>query len=364
MKSSKIICSILSILIILLFVGCSQQEPEKRDIKAEPINMAAIVQEIGKTRLPKGYYFSELTGLPISTDIQNHRPIAVCIDNEIIAWDHYGTAEADIIYEMMNNTHNGRITRFLAFYKDYDQIPQIGNVRSSRPSHYPIMAEYNAFLCHDGGPKYVKDFYGKDYAKQRFNGIFSRVPNGKNYEYTEYILAGEITSLIESRGYSPDYNECAPERDSHFLFVEYLTETDLSQYDSRIQALRVDLPFPHNQSELRYNAETGTYDYYGYGKLHRDADDKEVLTFKNVLLQDATFFVYDDHGYMRYNEVDSGRSGWYITNGYAIPVTWSKTSEKGITKFYDLNGNEILLNRGKTYVGVIPSDGWSGVVIE
>ena len=251
-----------------------------------------------------------------------------------------------------------------AFYKDYDSIPQIGNVRSSRPSHFVIMSEYNAFLCHDGGPKYVKDFYSKGYAKMRFNACFSRVPNGKSYEYTEYILAGEIKSLIEKYNYSPDYNEYKPERDSHFLFVDYGTETDLSQYSNRMSGLRADLPFPHNESELVYNPETGTYDYYGYGILHTDADDDEVLTFKNVLLQNTTWFEYDNHGYMRYNEVDSGRSGYYLTNGYCIPVTWTKTSETGITRFFDMDGNEIHLNRGKTYVGMIPNDGWNSMVIE
>ena len=364
MRSRKLLCAIMSVLILLLSAGCSSQEPQKKEIKAEPINMAAILTEEGKYRAPQGTYFSELTGLPISDELKDKRPIAVCIDNEIIAWNHYGTAEADIIYEMMNSTHNGRITRFLAFYKDYDNIPQIGNIRSSRSSNYPIMAEYNAFLCHDGGPKYVKDFYAKGYAKQRFNGCFSRVPNGKNYEYTEYILAGEISELIAKRGYSPYYNEYRPERDSHFLFVDYGTETDLSQYAERVTGLRIDLPFPHNQTELRYNAETGTYDYYGYGMLHIDEDDKEVLTFKNVLLQDATWFEYDNRGYMRYDEVATGRSGWYLTNGYAIPVTWSKTTETGITRFFDLNGNEILLNRGKTYVGIVPNDVWKSVVIE
>ena len=45
-----------------------------------------------------GLYISELTGLPISTTIQNQRPIAVMVDNEKTALQHYGTAEADIVY--------------------------------------------------------------------------------------------------------------------------------------------------------------------------------------------------------------------------------------------------------------------------
>ncbi len=56
---------------------------------------------------------SELTGLEISDALVNQRPVAVMVDNEKTALKHYGTGEADIVYEMMNSTANGRITRFI-----------------------------------------------------------------------------------------------------------------------------------------------------------------------------------------------------------------------------------------------------------
>ena len=45
------------------------------------------------------------------------------------------------------------------------------------------------------------------------------------------------------------------------------------------------------------------------------------------------------------------------------PITWSKTSEGGITKYYDGNGKEITLNPGKTYITLIPSDTWDSVTL-
>ena len=62
--------------------------------------------------VPDGQYLSELTGLPISEELRDHRPIAVMVDNESKALPHYGTADADIVYEMMNSTANDRFTRF------------------------------------------------------------------------------------------------------------------------------------------------------------------------------------------------------------------------------------------------------------
>ena len=61
----------------------------------------------------------------------------------------------------------------------------------------------------------------------------------------------------------------------------------------------------------------------------------------------------------------SGRDGYYITNGQAIEVTWTKSGESDITVYYDKKtGKEIELNTGKTYISLIPSDSWSDLVIK
>ena len=79
-------------------------------LMAEPIQ----VQAAGEV------YTSELTGLPISASLKDQRPIAVMVDNEKVALKHFGTAEADIVYEMMNSTANDRSTRLMCIYKDYN----------------------------------------------------------------------------------------------------------------------------------------------------------------------------------------------------------------------------------------------------
>ena len=62
-------------------------------------------------------YRSELTNELIDESLKNQRPIAVMVDNESIALPHYGLSQADVVYEMMNSTLNGRITRFMVLVK-------------------------------------------------------------------------------------------------------------------------------------------------------------------------------------------------------------------------------------------------------
>lgn len=310
--------------------------------------------------VPDGQYLSELTGLPIPEDLKMQRPIAVMVDNESKALPHYGTAEADIVYEMMNSTANDRITRLMCIYKDWEDLAQTGSIRSVRPTNILVAQEYDAVICHDGGPYYINDYFSR--YPYHFSGTFSRVNNGKAREFTEYILPGDLDRNFARSGYSKEYEE-APQ--SHFQFAPYGTTTNLDDWDADgvRTATHIELPFYHNQSKLIYNEETKTYDYYEYGKQHLDADTKKPLTFTNVLLQDCSFHQYDKNGYLIYNCIDKFRFAYYCTEGKDISILWTKEGEDGVTRFFDAEGEEIQINPGKTYIGIIPDDTWDEVKI-
>lgn len=306
-------------------------------------------------------YRSELTNEWIDIKLQKQRPVAIMVDNEKTALPHYGLTEADVVYEMMNSTANGRITRLMALVKDWEKITRFGNVRSTRSTNVLLAAEWNAVLCHDGGPFYINTYLSRDYSAN-LSGGFSRINNGKAREFTEYISAGELNKRFQKAGYSKEYN--AFYQGEHFNFSD--TEIDLSLKPNAIPCTEIALPFPHNQSKLVYNAATKTYDYYEYGKAHVDPQHNNAqLTFKNLLIQDTTFSQLDRNGYMIYNVIDTGRSGYYITNGKAIEIVWAKVGENTPTIYFDkLTGEQLQINTGKTYIALVPSDTWANVAIK
>ena len=304
--------------------------------------------------LPEGMYRSELTNELIDESLKNQRPIAVMVDNESIALPHYGLSQADVVYEMMNSTLNGRITRFMVLVKDWENIKQLGSIRSVRPTNILIASEWNAVICHDGGPFYI-DEYMADPSVDNFSGTFSRVDNGKSREYTEYILPGDLDKNFENSGVS---------KGPHYQFASESNPVDLSSASDAIDANTVDLPFPHNGSYLEYNADDQLYYYSEYGKAHVDpGNDNKQLCFKNLLIQSCGYTQYDEHGYLIFDCVSQG-GGYYVTNGKAIPVTWKKEKMTSPTRYYDAAGNEIKINTGKTYVGFVPVDDWLDLVIE
>lgn len=349
---------------------------EKDNTTTSGTNSSSAAEESKGTKeeevAPEHSYRSELTNEWIDEDLKDQRPIAVMVDNEKTALPHYGLTEADVVYEIMNSTLNDRITRFMVLVKDWESITQLGSIRSVRPTNFMLAAEWNAVLCHDGGPFFIDTWVAKDYTNN-FSGGFARFSNGKATEFTEYITYDKYTNSNKGKTYdglkqrfanskyTTTYNQYY--EGPHFQFAaDEQTFSDRSDADT---AAVVELPFPHNKSTLKYNESTGTYDYYEYGAAHLDPlHDSAQLTFKNVILQNTTFSELGE-GYLIYNAIDSGRDGYYITNGQAIEVTWTKSGESDITVYYDKKtGKEIELNTGKTYISLIPSDSWSDLVIK
>lgn len=369
----KTLAAILAATMIL--AGCGGSDEESSPIQSlEPVAVEDTPEPTGdvpeesetepeeEEETRDGMYRSELTNEWIDESLKDQRPVAVMIDNEKIALPHYGLTEADVVYEIMNSTENGRVTRLMALVKDWGKIQQMGSIRSTRPTNIFLTAEWNAVLCHDGGPFYIDDLIAQDYL-DNFSGTFGRVKNGKPTEFTEYILEGDLDKNFNSSKYSREYNEYYP--GEHLKFSNQ--EVDLSNEAGAIDCTEIQLPFPHNSSTLKYNAETGTYDYYEYGEAHLDPQhDNAQLTFKNLLIQNCTFTLLDKNGYMQYNVQDTtGRSGYYITNGKAIPINWYKQSDTAPTKFYKKGtSEEVELNTGKTYISLVPDDGWDDMVIK
>ncbi|MGL5260270.1 MAG: DUF3048 domain-containing protein [Lachnospiraceae bacterium] len=366
MKKQLIVA--LSVLIFSVAVmGCNKTEDIKTKVEETKIEDTEQEKEtqavVEDDSIPEGMYRSELTNELIDESLKEQRPIAAMVDNEKTALPHYGLSEADIVYEMMNSTKNKRITRLMVLVKDWAKIEQLGSIRSLRPTNILLAAEWNAVLCHDGGPFYNDPYLAEDYS-DNFSGTFSRVNNGKAREFTEYILAGDLEkNFSNSKKVDSTYNEHY--EGAHYQFATASNPIDFSDNESALDATEVKLPFEHNGSYLLYDEESKLYKYYEYGSAHLDPGNNNAqLSFKNLLIQSCTFSQYDENGYMIFNCIDSGKAGYYITNGKAIQVTWHKTSPTSPTQYFDADGKEITINTGKTYVALVPNDNWSELSIK
>ena len=54
--------------------------------------------------------------------------------------------------------------------------------------------------------------------------------------------------------------------------------------------------------------------------------------------------------------------GYYFHGGTYVPITWSKEKYNSEIKYYDQNGEELIVARGQSFLSVIPKTG--EIVIE
>ncbi len=379
MKKNLSILLVAALSLSMLLSGCKKKEEAKEqptEASEEPIIAVAPeepsseapaeeeeVEEEEVETPPDGMYASELTGEWIDESLKDQRPIAVMVDDEKTALPHFGISTSDIMYEMVNSTQNEGVTRFMVMVKDWGAIKQLGSIRSTRPTNLQIFPEWNAVLCHDGGPFWNDNFYKNPFV-ERFSGTFSRVDNGKPREFTEYILPGDLEKNFKNTGFSTTYNEYYTGL-PHYQFASHTKPNDLSQYSDAKTCEKISLPFHHNNPWLEYDSESKTYKYFQYNQKEVDAGNGNVqIAFTNLLLQNARLERLDDHGYMMYYPSESNRDGWFITQGKAIPVKWTKQNDLDATRYYDMDGNEIKINVGKTYVALIREEEWGDIVME
>ena len=107
----------------------SEETPPESEEFVGDMKKGGETHTIGERTEVNGQKQSYLTGEWKPTEVVDRRNMAVMIDNIKIALPQYGISQASIIYEA---PVEGRITRLMALFEDYDDLDHIGPVRSSR----------------------------------------------------------------------------------------------------------------------------------------------------------------------------------------------------------------------------------------
>ena len=335
-------------------ISQEKNPPIQNDLPAD------IVVEDDTFPPKEGMVRSRLTNEWVDAEVANTRPIAVMTPNESAAVPHYNLSKASIIYEA---NVEGRMTRMMAIYEDWQDLTKIGNVRSLRAYYAYWAFEWDAFIVHFGGPYFINDLLAEP-TTQNINGsnnlddaAFFRTTD-RQAPHNAYVSGKGIEDVTDQKGYSLSYRDLSKEK--HFTFAPKAEPNTLDQYGANAKsATYIDMSgcYPLTRCYFEYNEEDGLYYRSqhlsgGTDGPHIDAATGEQLKFKNILVQN-TYHEELGEGYLAFQCHDTTRDGWFFTNGKGIHVTWEKTSDYGATKYYDDNGNEIILNTGKTMICIV-----------
>lgn len=309
------------------------------------------------------------------------RPIAVMIDNHSGAWPQANLNKAYLVYEIIVE---GGETRLMAVFKGQD-LEKIGPVRSSRHYFLDYALENDAIYVHHGWSPQAQANIA-ELGVNNINGIqesskdFWRVKD-KSAPHNLFTSTASILKIAERKGYRTETTKesvlkyVATEfnlTDKYKLEkVEEIEETENSaeinkttekEDNTKTKAIVANIiTIPHSKLQTvkyEYNKETKTYDRYARGKIQTDYITGETVTTKNIIITMCdNYTLQDSENKGRQGLKNIGTfDGYYITNGTAIPIKCIKTSREVQTVYKDLDGNEINVNDGNTFINICPTD--------
>ena len=336
------------------------EEPEEEKIADTKTIKKRYVDENGEMQ-------SYLTGEWIDASVAQRRPMAVMLGNNKGILPQYGIGQAGIIYEA---PVEGRISRIMAMIEDYDELEFVGPVRSSRDYFvYEAMA-YDAIYCNWGlAVPYVEELLASDKIdniSQALLGIhnpysaafFRRDRPGYKQEYTGYMYIDGYSDGVAHYDYATEY------RNSFEQAFTFANDGWPATYDDHEDATKV---YPGGKSEsnrsgygshrpcFEYNAEDGLYYRYQFGAEHIDEYSGEQIAVANVVFKVCDGAARDENDYLIFGVHGTG-DAYIFTNGKVIEGTWSRETDSSANMFYDENGDEVILNQGKTWICCIWKD--------
>ena len=287
----------------------------------------------------------------------NDRPIAVMIDNNTNAWPHSSLEKAYIVYEIIVE---GGETRLMALFKGQD-LDKIGPIRSSRHYFLDYVLENDAIYVHFGwSPQAesqipslgINNINGLNYDSGKSRDDSDRFwrESKKSAPHNAYINTEKIAKIAEKLGY-----KTTSDKDSVLNYV-----ADEVNLEDGISAETISIPYSGTSNVIKYeyNAVNKVYEKYSKGKKQVAEGSGETLTTKNIIITFAENDNMNDgtsKGRQDLHNIGS-LDGYYITNGKAIKIKCEKASRGEQTVYKDLEGNEIKVNDGNTYIQICPID--------
>lgn len=342
MKSEKGGVKVLIAILVILIIVAGGILAYK--ITKDKVNIETVVEENNNDG---GVLTATIEEKKVQIFQGNDRPIAVMIDNHSDAWPQAGLQQAYMVYEIIVE---GGETRLMALFKGAN-LEKIGPVRSARHYFIDYAMENDAIYVHFGqSPQAESDI--KRFSINDINGIsedgttFWRVKD-KAAPHNAVTSTEKLLLSAKSKNYKTTSNE-----ESVLNYV-----TDEVNLEEGQEATTVTIPHSTLQTvKYEYDAENKVYKRYARNKEQTDWDTGDTITTKNIIITFCDNYTLEDsenkgrQGLKNIGTFD----GYYITNGKAIKIQCIKDDRDEQTVYKDLEGNEIDVNDGNTFVNICP----------
>lgn len=325
-----LIFSLVSIFVIFfLMAGDNKQEISDKNLKE---TKQKISREGQKPRVLDGLYVSE--------GEENKLPVAVMIDNHADARPPAGLSRANLVYEA---EAEGGITRYLALFADIEKIGEIGPVRSARSYYLEWANEFSALYVHVGGSPVALAEIVKDNIEnlnEFFKGEYFWRSNDFFPPHNVFTSGEKIMSYLNKK----------EKRDGIYLGWQFKDGEEVSGRGTTSK-ITIDFRLLHYEAVWKYDQIKNNYERWLGDEKHLDADKNGIFA-DNVIIQIMPAKEIDEKLRLKMDTVGEGEA-LICLDGECLEAVWKKKNKGARTRFYDISEQEIIFNRGVTWVEVV-----------
>ena len=278
------------------------------------------------------------------------RPYAVMINNINVARPlQSGLQDAYIVYELIVE---GGITRYMALFQD-QSTARIGSIRSARHYYLDYALENDAIYVHHG----QSDQAAADFSRLEIDRIVVSDPK-TGWRDRSLRVSSEHTLFTSIEKLNNGLNNLRTKREKDFLLDYSVKSLDLASKEGSKVANNVSINYSNYiTTSYQYDSVNKVYNRFVNGNIHKDYVTGNQYTTKNIITYQVHNYDLNDgsgKGRQGIENIGSG-TGYYISEGYAVPIKWSKTSRDSQTKYTYADGTEIKVNDGNTYIQIQPT---------
>ncbi len=361
MKRNLIRCVSVLLAVLLMvsaFAGCTKDEskPEPETTETTTLPIETTTEE---PTLPENV--NPLTGVAdLSESSIGSRPIAIMVENSPEARPQWGITTPDLVIE---GVAEGGITRMMWVYADAEKIPEkVGPVRSARHDYVELASGMNAIFVHWGGSDGSRVGLTLGYQTIKNLGVnnidgmkngtyfFRDTTRATGIEHRGCTTKSNIMNAISALGYSTrqtkdnwmPFSVTAPSTNSS---VELNPCSEISAHFSN--------GYVHN---FKYsNAENKYYNYLN-NKVMTDGNNSSAMAVENVIILYVPVSTLNTkEGHKEWNLETTNGEGYYAYGGEVQSIRWSKSGKSEPLKITTPDGEELVVNQGKTWMGFVPA---------
>lgn len=333
------------ILLIALSAGIKILFLSAAELPAEPPKMEEKVEVIVAPPEPTTFP-SPLTGVEVSKE-QSERPLtAFIIENSPDARPQSGLNEAGIVFEAIAE---GGITRFGVVYQE-NAPTEVGPVRSVRPYFLDWLKPYGATMGHVGGSRsglsIVRDGSWRDMDQFSYSKTYWR-SNKRKAPHNVYTSFERVDAFNKNKDYSLQDFAGWPRK----------ADGPVPAAETRVGQIKLNISSASYNSIFTFDESSNSYVRAEGGKPHLDVSGTQ-LNAKVVVAMISPYSVVNeiDGARLRYKTSGSGQA-FVFQDGSVQEVTWNKTGASGKLTFTDVNGAELVFNKGKVWITALSTRG-------